>query len=153
MQALATQLAELAQAIAAGAMRCPYCGALARLLSSSRGIHSRDFGPVWVCSNHPRCNALVGADPKTKQPKGSLAKPPLRRLRRDAYEVFDALWQAKQQRDQIGKRAAIRAGYGWLAGQLGIPVEHCHIGWFDEEACRRVLDLCTPYARRLGRAA
>lgn len=41
------------------------------------------------------------------------------------------------------------AAYKWLAGELGISAEQCHIGMFDETMCQRVIDLCLPYARRL----
>ena len=37
----------------------------------------------------------------------------------------------------------IRAeAYRWLAGRLGIEKDECHVGLFDAETCRRVVELC-----------
>ena len=33
------------------------------------------------------------------------------------------------------------AAYVWLSEKLGIPTELCHVGMFDEETCRRALDI------------
>ncbi|ENO79006.1 hypothetical protein B447_13554 [Thauera sp. 27] len=32
--------------------------------------------------------------------------------------------------------------YSWLARELGIDVESCHIGEFNEEMCARVEEIC-----------
>lgn len=34
--------------------------------------------------------------------------------------------------------------YLWLSSQLGIPHEVCHIGMFDVDNCKRVIELCKP---------
>lgn len=34
--------------------------------------------------------------------------------------------------------------YLWLSNQLNIPHEVCHIGMFDVEDCKRVVELCKP---------
>ncbi len=48
--------------------------------------------------------------------------------------LFDPLW-----RDKKMKR---KAAYTWLADQLGIHVNDCHIGMFDVDMCRRVVEVC-----------
>lgn len=34
-----------------------------------------------------------------------------------------------------------RAAYSWLAGELGVEVKRCHIGWFDVAECHRVVEV------------
>lgn len=35
-----------------------------------------------------------------------------------------------------------KLAYSWLAEQLQIPVERCHIRFFTAETCTRVLEIC-----------
>lgn len=52
----------------------------------------------------------------------------------EAHAAFDPLWKVEgHKRGQL---------YGWLAKQLGIPKEKCHIGMFDEDMCGRVVEIC-----------
>lgn len=62
-----------------------------------------------------------------------------------AHDAFDPLW-----RDGRGNRSS---RYRWLAAQLGIPPQECHIGMFDEQMCARVVDVCNTELQRLGRLA
>lgn len=81
-------------------------------------------------------------------PLGRLADKELRRWKIRAHNAFDPLWQAKVARG-FRKRAARDLGYNWLAGELGIKWEECHIGMFDVEMCKRVVEICAPYLERL----
>jgi hypothetical protein len=36
--------------------------------------------------------------------------------------------------------------YGWLANQLGLSRDDCHIGMFDVAQCERVVRVCTQVA-------
>ena len=47
--------------------------------------------------------------------------------------VFDTLW-----REKLMKR---NQAYKWLAVQLGIESRDCHIGMFDIETCKKVIEL------------
>ncbi|MES2973335.1 MAG: zinc-finger-containing protein, partial [Pseudomonadota bacterium] len=58
------------------------------------------------------------------------------------------LWQRKIAKDGCSKSAARKAGYRWLAGQLGIPFEKCHIGYMSVEECQRVVEICTQATKR-----
>lgn len=128
---------------------CPYCGAQAQLFTSSaRFYQGRDFGPVWACLP---CEAWVGCHPRTTTPLGRLADRELRRAKIRAHDAFDALWRAKQAREQISKGAARRAGYRWLAEQLQIDPAECHVGMMDVDRCEQVVALCRPYVERLRR--
>ncbi|WP_088255607.1 zinc-finger-containing protein [Fimbriiglobus ruber] len=137
---------------------CPYCGSGAKLVLG-RAIYADRWPNLsdkafWACERYPTCDAYVGCHPGTETPLGRLANKELRGWKLKAHNSFDPLWKAKlakRQREQ-GPDPKIRArgtGYQWLAGQLGIPVEQCHIGLFDADTCRRVVTLCEPYARRL----
>lgn len=64
-------------------------------------------------------------------PRGS----DLARLRCMAHAAFDPKWQS-------GKMSRTEA-YAWLAKELSIPKEACHMLMFDEEMCKRVLAVCT----------
>ena len=59
-----------------------------------------------------------------------------------AHAAFDPMIDAKMARDGCSRSKARRAGYGWLALNLGLERRDCHIGMFDEAMCARVLELC-----------
>lgn len=37
---------------------------------------------------------------------------------------------------------ARNAGYAWLSQQMGLPPEQTHIGMFDVDQCKRVVEIC-----------
>lgn len=126
---------------------CPYCQRPARLHAMSNALyHGRDYGPAWVCSP---CGAWVGCHPGTTNPLGRLADRDLRKAKQEAHAVFDPLWRAKQCRYDLTKRDARNQGYRWLAFRLGISRDACHIGMFDLETCRRVVEICKPHADKI----
>lgn len=127
---------------------CPYCDNPSRLVGGvSVYRHRKDLAlkQFWLCEN---CDAWVGCHDGTIKPLGRLANKELRDAKQRAHAAFDPLWQAKIRRDRVPKKVARGAGYKWLAGQLGIDREHCHIGMFDVPTCRRVVDICASVRRR-----
>ena len=78
------------------------------------------------------CDAYVGCHPGTTEPLGRLANAELRKAKQAAHAAFDPKWKGG---DMKRKEA-----YAWLATQLGIDFNDCHIGMFDVETCRRVVD-------------
>lgn len=67
------------------------------------------------------------------QPLGRLAGARLRKAKSQAHAAFDPLWRdGEMDRNQA---------YAWLAGELGIEPEDCHIGEFDVDTCKRVVAL------------
>lgn len=48
--------------------------------------------------------------------------------------LFDPFWRS----GRMNRASA----YAWLARELGIDVEACHIGEFDETMCSRVEEIC-----------
>ena len=81
------------------------------------------------------CKAWVGCHPGTTKPLGRVANAELRGLKSAAHAAFDPLW-----RDGKAKRGSM---YGWLAAQLGVEKHRCHIGYFNEDECRRVIAVCS----------
>lgn len=127
--------------------RCRYCQQMAVLARPGDAAYpyQQDYGPVWVCTP---CGAWVGCHPGTENPLGGLANAQLRAAKICAHAAFDPLWQAKMRRDGCSKTRARRAGYKWLAGQLGIDVKVCHIGFMDLDECQRVVEICNAIQSR-----
>lgn len=129
---------------------CPYCRATAVLVSGDIIYpHLPHFADrrFWKCLS---CgDAYVGCHPGGDKPLGRLADKDLRRAKTHAHAAFDPLWEAKMERDQIGKGEARSRAYRWLASQLGIDPKDCHIGMMDIETCRRVVLICRPYVAKL----
>lgn len=134
-------------------VRCQYCGQPAVLRHGDEvyplrsDLHHRMF---WVCKP---CKAWVGTHKGTDEPLGVLANAELRAWKQKAHSTFDPLWQEKLRRRQIEqgmtyKKAFARgSGYKWLAEQLGINRQDCHIGMFTVEQCKRVVELCEQYRK------
>ena len=118
-----------------GAPVCPHCGATAILvLGKQLYPHRPDLGAkvFWLC---PPCKAHVGCHPGTSKPLGAPSNAELRRAKMAAHDAFDKLWISREP----GSRGR---AYQWLADHLGIPKAKTHIGWFDIETCRRVVEIC-----------
>lgn len=131
--------------------KCNYCDRPARLtngakLYPNRPDVARRF--FWVCEP---CDAWVGCHAKGNfvpmgggrrkysdgtLPLGNLANKELRTLRMQVHETMDRLWKS-------GKHTRLEV-YTWLGEQLNRSPANCHIGMFDEETCRKALDLCIP---------
>jgi len=127
---------------------CAYCGGAAELAEPGDHLYPyfKDYGPVWACPHCP--STYVGCHPGTILPLGRTANKALRDAKKAAHEAFDPLWQGKVAIEGCRPHKARKLGYTWLAAQLGIHVDHCHIGWFDEAQCARVVEICKPYGRR-----
>ena len=120
---------------------CPYCEIPAALVEHGDELYPyrRDFGMLWAC----RCGAYVGCHPGTILPLGRLADAELREAKKRAHAVFDPIWQREIERNGAKPRSARAFTYGWLARELGISTDQCHIGWFDNAQCQRVIEICT----------
>lgn len=117
---------------------CPYCHANSVFSATSSHLYSRDYGAVWECRP---CKAWVGCHPDGT-PLGRLADAGLRQWKMRAHAAFDPLWKAKMRRDGCSQAKARGAGYKWLAEQMGMAREDCHIGMMGEGDCRRVVEIC-----------
>lgn len=119
---------------AASDVRCPYCGELAAFVTGAviypyrRDLYDRQF---YHCLE---CSAWVGTHKGTTTPLGRLANAELRQAKIAAHDAFDAKWR------RLGWQRG--AAYRWLSHALGIRREDCHIGMFNVEQCRRVVQVC-----------
>ncbi|MDQ2079522.1 zinc-finger-containing protein [Xanthobacteraceae bacterium Astr-EGSB] len=131
-------------------LACPYCGNAAALVTGRevyphRGDRDLIEKPFWACLP---CGAWVGCHPGTTSPLGRLANAELRKAKMAAHAAFDPFWKAKMRRDGVPKKKARGLAYKWLAGQLGIAREDCHVGMMDVETCRRVVEVCNGFRNR-----
>lgn len=94
--------------------------------------------PMWICA----CGAYVGCHDGTILPKGRPAGKATRAARMEAHSWFDPMWLAKQKRDGCSRSKARKAGYKWLAEQLGVSERQCHIGEMDAATALRVVEVC-----------
>lgn len=126
---------------------CPYCDKPAVLAKAGEvHAHRPDLAdkPIWICWD---CLAWVGCHPGGYRPLGRLADAELRQLKSMAHAAFDPLWRRKAQREGISRTKARRAGYAWLAEQMGMDAGGCHIGEMDVAQCERVIEICSAWRK------
>lgn len=136
-----------AQPARAVAPVCDYCYAMSELVT---GADIYPHRPDLKDKRHYRCEpcgAWVGCHPGTLNPLGRLANAELRAAKQRAHAAFDPLWKAKIIKEGISQGEARGKAYLWLAAELGIPKDDCHIGMFDLVTCQRVVEVCAPYRR------
>ena len=56
-----------------------------------------------------------------------------RRLRKQAHEVFDAMWSSG--------RMSRNAAYRWMAEAMKLPKDEAHIGMFTADQCLKLINL------------
>jgi len=93
-------------------------------------LRSSRFGLFYGCSRYPRCRATHGAHPNG-EPLGIPADEATKALRIAAHEVFDRLWKK-------GPMTRIKA-YSWMQEVLGLSREEAHIGRFNGDTCKRLI--------------
>jgi hypothetical protein len=113
-------------------MKCPYCGGRASV-KDSRVIYGVSYGNAWICENFPKCDAYVGTHKGTNKPLGRIANKELRELKKRCHELFDPLWKN-------GKMSRSGA-YMALQRVMGLSGRRAHIGKFDENECRKLIEL------------
>ena len=111
------------------------CVTGAEIYPHRRDLHRRRY---WRCS----CGAYVGCHPGTTAPLGAPAGAHTRAARNEAHAAFDPLWKRKIIRDGVPQYEARKAGYAWLAREMGLTVEQCHISLFNADQARRVVEIC-----------
>lgn len=118
---------------------CNLCGGKV-VYTSNAVVYGREYGSgrCYLCT---QCGAFVGTHrPWPREALGILADKPMRELKVVCHGLFDAYWKGKPKARK--KREDL---YAWLAGQLGIPLELCHFGYFDLKTLERafaVLKVC-----------
>lgn len=125
------------------APNCPYCGALSVLCTGldvyphRRDLWAKRFYRCPQCLDawvgcHPPASAEGGGQGDGTVPLGRLANAEERSAKQAAHSAFDYLWK-----DGLMKR---RQAYAWLSRELGLQASDCHIGMFDIDQCKRVVD-------------
>lgn len=126
---------------------CPYCGRNALLVNGFKIYRNRPdlaYMKFWLCKP---CDAYVGCHKPTRynnfsdcEPLGRLADSQLRKAKSAAHKTFDEIWKS-------GRKTRTDA-YLWLAAQLRICPDECHIGMFDVDMCNKVQAVCADYWMR-----
>ncbi len=135
---------------------CHHCGGDAELVTGDvlYGYPSLAAKKFWSCEP---CDAYVGCHPPARAngkgghgdgtvPLGTLANRAERQARNRAHQAFDSMWQTGGPMDR-------KQAYAWLAAQLAITADACHIGMFDEHQCARVCRVVADYFSKLRRGS
>lgn len=118
---------------------CPHCTMPAELVTGEKiyphrpDLASKYFWNCDLCKAYVGCHDAGQGQGDGTTPKGTLANAQTRQARRRAHDVFDPLW--------TGRRMRRQEAYRWLAHELGLKVEDCHIGEFDAATCQRVVEV------------
>lgn len=96
--------------------------------------HGR-FGGFFGCPHYPHCD-IIGAWSK-HDGLFRVSTQDDRTARIEAHATFDPIWQSG-----CATRSEL---YAWLAEQMGLERDKCHIQHFDEATCIRVIELCKQY--------
>lgn len=120
--------------------KCPYCDKETDLVSSDI-IHQEDHGMIYYCKD---CDASVGTINGDKS-LGCLAKKSLREARRYCHKLLDELTEKKLSFGKIKRRTVKVRMYKWIADLLNITKIECHVAYFNESQCRKVIDECKKY--------
>lgn len=114
-------------------MICPYCGSDVNYTDSSVVYNGVSYGMIYLCSQYPKCDAYVGCHKGTATPLGRLANSELRYWKKEAHKKFDWLWK--------GGGMTRTGAYKLLQQRMNLTEEEAHIGKFDVEQCKRVVEL------------
>jgi len=126
---------------------CPYCGNKTEFIDSSF-VYKRSYGMIYICKP---CDAYVHVHKGTSKALGRLANRELREAKKEAHFHFDKIARTAQINfiwdEDVAKMNSRQKAYKWLAMQLQIPEPHCHIGMFDVDACKKVVEICLRYLK------
>jgi hypothetical protein len=128
---------------------CVECGGMGRMISGDVLLPSRPTAKgrmYYRCD----CGAWTSCHQGTAIAAGRPGSPRTRYLRGKAHEAFDAIWGREADRSAKGYGYARTRAYKWLARELGLSADDCHIGQMTAELCEQVIALCNA---KQGRAA
>jgi ribosomal protein L37AE/L43A len=109
--------------------KCPYC------FQDSIFLEEKS---IYRCEP---CDAQVGTHKGTQKPLGTLANSELRKARQQAHAFFERMWKNQAVSHNEKKSYYRNNAYRWLAKEMN--VESCHIGMFDLDNCKKVIELCS----------
>lgn len=117
---------------------CNLCGGDVIFTSNSK-IYGKEYGSgkMYYCT---QCGAYVGTHkPRPTEALGLLADRKMRDLKKKCHALFDEKWLNAETVDR--RRRKRKQAYRKLAKKMGIPVEECHFGYFDEEKLQKAYDI------------
>ena len=126
--------------------RCIYCKGETEMVDSTEvyTFPHDSYGNMYVCRP---CKAHVGCHPGTDQALGTVAKKPLRDLRRETHnDWFNPLWMAKMAQG-FTKIQARRAAYKWVTEVLKIERVEAHVVYFTEAQCLALIHECKKWTK------
>lgn len=121
-------------------LNCPYCKSPTRIVDAAVVYGRSGFGRLLICTGYPGCDAYVSIHSDRTDGKGSLARGPLRRLRRKCHELFDPLWE----RDTPLHRQQL-----YRAAAKFFHLTEFHIGHLDETAAQKFIEQFPTFRARL----
>jgi hypothetical protein len=113
--------------------QCPYCGNKTEYVDSAI-VYGVSYGMIYYCEP---CYAWVGTHKGSDIALGRLANAELRELKKQAHSAFDVLWKFENQKNKARNKA-----YAMLSKKMNLPPELTHIGMFDVEQCKKVIEIC-----------
>lgn len=124
---------------------CAYCGNRTEYVDSST-IYGKSYGMIYLCRP---CDAYVGVHKGTDNALGRVANAELRHWKKEAHAYFDPIAKTTKINEiwpmEIPNEGLRSKAYLWLSEQIGIERDLCHIGMFDVEQCKMVIEVCKPY--------
>lgn len=125
---------------------CPYCLNNSEYVDSAE-VYSKSHGMIYLCRP---CEAWVGVHEGTNKALGRLADERLRYWKKQAHYFFDKIAKTSfineiwsEEVDESDRNKA----YLWLSQQMGLERQWCHIGMFDVDQCRKVIEICSPHVQ------
>ena len=94
---------------------------------------TNSYGEYICCPQYPGCDFMVYCHVDGRA-MGTPANSETRAYRRAAHASFDQLWYSHI--PGFRKRE-----YAWLAEQMGLTKDECHIGMFDIDQCKQAIEL------------
>jgi hypothetical protein len=92
----------------------------------------------WLNSSRQWHTFRYGEVPRRPSDPGT----PLARARHAAHQAFDRIWKLR-----IMSRTQ---AYQWLAGQMNLPAQNCHMGMFTQSQCEQVVTICDDFWKQLA---
>ncbi len=114
-------------------IKCDNCGSDRIGLTSNSVVYGVQRGDWPYCFYCDECSAMVGCHPNTHLPMGLMATGPTRRKRKQLHVLFDPIWRL----GYISRDDA----YIWLAKELEIESDNCHIGELTLSKLQRALEI------------
>lgn len=108
--------------------RCNICNGKVIYTTNDNIYHGKRYGSGY-CYLCIQCGASVGTHkPRPREALGLLADRDMKDMKMKCHDIFDKLWNTREQRNAL---------YGDLAKELGIEQDECHFGYFDLDMLNR----------------